>query len=197
MSNDILNKLQNSEELSYEEIVCALNYIVDISREYLKTVPISDRKKCLESNQFLYLCITKKFNIEYLPLSTNILNNDQLFHWFGVIIFNCKYHPISFLIDLTIDQFKYEPEYKDLFQENQFDNQVLKDVINKGYTAFTKTNFQTYINLFFSAIEKNAMSTNNKKQFLKYIDNEMKSINLKFNPESDFGSSNNSDIKQK
>ena len=208
MSNDILKKLKNKEELTIEEINYCLTVVIDKARGELKKVNISDEKKCVEASWFMYLNICPKFNIEYLPLQTNALDEKNLFHWFGIMTFNKASYPISFICDLTYKQFKVEPEYAGIFSEDDLNNDFSNSLINDGVVPFTQQNFDYYIDLFMTAKDvisirqlgkelgrkpkleemRQLASTNKfyRREFKEYLKKELSSENLHFNSDSDF-----------
>ena len=174
LSNEILNKLEKEQELTIEEISVVLSEIILITRENLKKVPIGDSKKCVEANKELY-CICNKFNIIYLPLDTRELNNESLFHKFGLIIFNCNNNPIIYLADLTYNQFEIEPEYKDNSPFKYMNKEYYQQLKESGSLPFTEEIFNNYIMSFVMANKE----PNNK--FYNSIYDELKRFGIKFN----------------
>ena len=143
MSNEIIEKLRQENELTIEEIYYVLNEIVSITRKYLKEVPIGNAKKCNESDYKIGQ-ICSKFNLAYWPYTTSKLSDDRLFHKFGLIIFNINSKPIIFIMDLTYNQFitdEYEGKGKDS-PAFYLDNQLLQKLISNGYLNFTEFNFE-------------------------------------------------------
>lgn len=208
MSNEILEKLKNNQELTIEEISCVLPEIIHQARNILSYVNISDEKKCVEANQLMYLKICPNFNVEYLPLETRELGEDNLYHLFGIITFNSNSHPISFICDLTYNQFKVEPEYEGLFNEVDLNSDFSNNLINNGFVPFTQDNFNYYTSLFMQAkdiisirqLEKErgrklysgeiqqVTSSNEiyRRKFVEYIIKELGSEKLQFNSNDEF-----------
>ena len=180
MTNEIIEKLKKEQELSIEEIALVLPEIISKVRKKLKEVPITDEKKCVESNKFMQR-ICDKLNIYYFPLDTRNLKNESLFHKFGLIIFNPDTKPISFITDLTYNQFKVEPEYKKISPSMFLESNSLNKLIKDGYLPFTKKIFENYIMSFISANTKKT-----GKGFFDSIKSELGEFNIKFNLEKDY-----------
>lgn len=182
MSNEIIEKLRQENELTIEEIYYVLNEIVSITRKYLKEVPIGNAKKCNESDYKIGQ-ICSKFNLAYWPYTTSKLSDDRLFHKFGLIIFNINSKPIIFIMDLTYNQFitdEYEGKGKDS-PAFYLDNQLLQKLISNGYLNFTEFNFENYIKSFICA------SNNlNDTSLLNFVHDDLKKFGIKFNTVDDY-----------
>lgn len=174
MPNQILEKLKQEQDLTIEEIFIVLNDIVTRVREKLIKVPIGNLMKCNESDYFIgQMC--ERLNLAYFPLTTHELKEDRLFHKFGLIIFNSQTHPISYLIDLTYDQFKVE-EYGNNSPIEHINKEVAHNLIHNGYIPFTRDNFENYVMAF-------KLASNNKESvnLLTSIYNDFSQFGITFN----------------
>ena len=184
MSNEILEKLKQEQELTNEEISFVLPEIISKSKEWLDKVPINNEKKCVESNKIMQI-ICDRMNIYYFPLDTRELQDEKLFHKFGLIIFNPQSNPIIYLSDLTYNQFKVEPEYKDISPSNFLKEDLFDKLKENGYLPFTKEIFENYIMSFICASTKI-----NKNNLFESINNELKEFGIKFNSEENYSFKN-------
>lgn len=180
MSNEIIEKLKQEQDLTLEEISFVLPEIVSKANESLAAVPLGNEKKCVEADKIMQI-ICGKFNIYYFPLDTRDLKNDNLFHKFGLVIFNSATKPVIFLTDLTYNQFKVEPEYSKISPFNFLKEEFFEKLKNDGYLPFTREIFENYIMSFVSANTKT-----NKNNFYDSIYNELNKFRINFNFESDF-----------
>lgn len=174
MSNQILEKLKEEQDLTLEEILIVLNDIVIRVREKLERVKMNSSMKCNESNHFIgNMC--ERLNLIYFPLTTHELKEDRLFHKFGLIIFNSQSHPISYLIDLTYDQFKVE-EYGNNSPIKYVSKELENNLIHNGYIPFTRDNFENYVMSF-------KLASNNKESvnLLTSIYNDFSEFGITFN----------------
>lgn len=184
MSNQILEKLRQEQDLTIEEILIVLNYVVTSVREKLTKVPIGNLMKCNESDYFIgQMC--ERLNLAYFPLTTHELKEDRLFHKFGLIIFNSQTHPISYLIDLTYDQFKVE-EYGNNSPIEYVSKEIAYNLIHEGYIPFTRENFENYI-MAFKLASKNKESVN----LLTSIYNDFSEFGIHFNYADEYAGNNN------
>ena len=184
MSNQILEKLIQEQDLTIEEILIVLNYIVTDVGEKLEKVKMNSLMKCNESNHFIgNMC--ERLNLIYFPLTTHELKEDRLFHKFGLIIFNDKTHPISYLIDLTYDQFKVE-EYGNNSPIEHVSDEIAYDLLHKGYIPFTRENLENYI-MAFKLASKNKESVN----LLTSIYNDFSEFGIHFNYADEYDVDNN------
>ena len=177
LSNEILEKLKQEQELTNEEISFILPEIISKSKEWLDKVPINNEKKCVESNKIMQI-ICDRMNVYYFPLDTRELQDEKLFHKFGLIIFNPQSNPIIYLSDLTYNQFKVEPEYKDISPSNFLKEDLFDKLKENGYLPFTKEIFENYIMSFICACTKI-----NKNNLYESINKELEELGIKFNSE--------------
>lgn len=180
LSNEIIEKLKSEQELTIEEISFVLPEIILNARERLSKVPIGNEKKCIEADQIMQL-VCDRMNVCYFPLDTRDLKDNDLFHKFGLVIFNVKSNPVIFLTDLTYNQFKVEPEYQDISPSDFLREELFNNLKQNGYLTFTRDIFENYIMSFISASTKI-----NKNNFFDSIHNELTKFGIKFNLEETY-----------
>lgn len=186
MSNEILNKLLNEEELTSEEVYYVLQTIMSESREMLKKVPSSNNKKCYALDEIMFtLCY--KYKVYYHPLCTKELKNDNLYHKFGLLVFNAGYKPIIYIVDPTYIQF-IDQEYinvddtiKDNSPARYLEENFRKKFFEDGYLKFTKDNFEKYIMSFVKA-----NNNQNAQELLSDKNSDFEKFNIRYNLESDY-----------
>ena len=179
MMNELIEKLKQDNLLTIEEINIILNELVKNVRDKLEKVPMGDFKKCNEADFFIgNFC--NRVNLIYFPLTTQLLDNDDLFHKFGLVIFKGEKKYITYLVDLTFNQFK----------NIKMDNNLLYELLNNGYLEFTEYNFKNYINSFTLANNKNNID------LFSIICKDFEKFNIKFNLVEDYKINNQDSLKR-
>lgn len=179
MTNELIEKLKQEDLLTIEEINVILNELVKNVRDRLEKVPIGDLKKCNESDFFVgNFC--REMNLIYFPLTTQPLDNDDLFHKFGLVIFKGKEKYILYLVDLTFNQFK----------NVKMDNNLLYNLLNNGYLEFTEYNFKNYIDVFTLSNDKNNID------LYSVVCEDLKNFNIRFNLDEDYEFTNQDRLKR-
>jgi len=179
MPNELIEKLKQNNLLTIEEINIILNELVKNVRDRLEKVPIGNLKKCNESDFFVG-SFCNRMNLIYFPITTQSLCNDDLFHKFGLIIFRGEKKYISYLVDLTFNQFK----------NVKMDNNILYNILNNGYLEFTQYNFKNYIDYFTLSNNKNNID------LYSVICEELKKFDIRFNLDEDYEFTNQDRLKR-
>jgi len=179
MTNELIEKLNQKSVLTIEEINIILDELVKHVSNRLKKVPIGNLKKCNESDMFVgNFC--EQTNLIYFPLTTKQLDNDDLFHKSGLVIFRGENKYISYLVDLTFNQFK----------NVKMNNNLLYNLLKDGYLEFTEYNFKNYIDSF------NLANNKSNIDLFSVICEEFKKFNITFNSQEDYKINNQDKLKR-
>lgn len=205
LSNEIIEKLDQEQTLTVEEIKYVLDYIVEKAKKnsginetqkqlYFKKpeeIRISDYTVCKECcEEISKLC--RAFKIKHSKVNTQRLLIPDLKHYFEIIKFNSEEN-LVFILDLTYIQFlknRY-PVYIndktiDVVAPGKFFSRKNKnDLMWNGYITCTEENFKDYLNAF---IISNKMVRNiNQNEILDFSASQVSSV---------FGFTNVKDFEQ-
>lgn len=183
LTHEIIQKLQQKQELTLEEVDFVIDFIAKTVIRNLKNNFQDYETKCDYSTQYL-LELSCRMNYKYCGYETGKLLMPELKHHFGFVGLRTENGPIWYLIDLTYKQFENK-NYPITINgirttiegpANKISPENKEILLQKGYIKLTDKNLIDYIDSFIKSYPKNVDSNEIYRILYEEMDSDKISI---------------------